>query len=77
MKEQPVGALLEQLARKLKLELSIDRQAIQRAGLSLDQRISFSVSEVTTDELLQAVAKPAGLRARRRGAAVEVGPAKP
>jgi hypothetical protein len=77
VKEHRVGPLLEQLARQLKLELTIDRQAIGQAGISLDQRISFSVSDATVDELLQAAAKPAGLRAQRRGSAVEVGPAKP
>ncbi len=77
VKEQPVGPLLGQLARQLKLELTLDRQAILQAGISLEQRISFSVSDATVDELLQAAAKPAGLRAHRRGSAVEVGPAKP
>ena len=51
--EKPVGALLEQLARQLKLELSIDRQAIHRAGISLDQPVSFHVDKVTVDEFLK------------------------
>jgi hypothetical protein len=75
--QQPVGALLEHLARQLKLELSIDRQAIQRAGISLDQPVSFHVDKATVDELLEAAAKPAGLRVHRRGKTIEVGPAKP
>jgi hypothetical protein len=75
--QQPVGRLLEQLAQQLKLGLSIDREAIQRAGISLDQRVSFRVDKVTVDELLEAAAKPAGLRAQRRGKTIEVGPAKP
>jgi hypothetical protein len=77
VKQQPVGRVLEQLARELNLELVLDGPAIQRAGLSLDERVSFSVRQATTGELLEAAGKPAGLQARRRGHALEVGPAKP
>ena len=73
--KQPVGPLLQQLARQLKLKLAIDQQVLDRAGISLDQRISFSVKGVTVDELLQAAAKPAGLKVRRHGNTVEVVPA--
>ncbi len=75
--QKPVGALLEQLAGHLKLELVIDRQATARAGISLEQPVSFRVDKVTVDELLEAAAKPAGLRAQRRGQTIQVGPAKP
>ncbi len=75
--DQPVGPLLEKLGQELNLKLKIDRKALDQAGVSLDQRISFRVSEVTADELLEAAAKPAGLRVVRRGNTIEVGPAKP
>jgi hypothetical protein len=74
--KKPVGPLLEQLARQLKLELAVDKEAIDKAGISLDQRVSFSVKEATVDELFHAVVKPAGLKARRHGNVVDIGPAK-
>jgi hypothetical protein len=74
--KKPVGALLRQLAKQLKLELAIDQQALDRAGISLDQLVSFSVKEVTADELFRAAARPAGLSVHRRGHTVEVAPAE-
>lgn len=71
----PVGVLLQQIANKLGLELRIDQQAIQAAGLSLDRSISFEVQQATLDELLEAVLAPAGLAFRRTGKVVEVMPA--
>lgn len=73
----PVGVLLEQLAGKLGLELRIDHQAIQTAGLSLDRRVGFQVEQATLDELLDAVLSPAGLTFRRTGKVVEIMPAGP
>ncbi len=71
----PVGVLLKQIADKLGLELRIDHQAIQAAGLSLDRSVSFQVEHATLDELLDAVLSPAGLAFRRTGKVVEVVPA--
>ncbi len=71
----PVGVLLQQIADKLGLELRIDHQAIQAAGLSLDRSIALEVQEATLDELLEAVLSPAGLAFRRTGKVIEVGPA--
>jgi len=73
----PVGVLLKQLADKLGLELRIDQQAIQAAGLSLDRSVAFQVEQATLDELLDAVLSPAGLTFRREGKVVEVLPANP
>ena len=50
--QQPVGPLLKLLAKKIGLELAMDEQAIAAAGISLDQRVSFSVKDATVDELL-------------------------
>ena len=74
--KQPVGPLLRQLVGQLNLELRIDIEALRRAGISLDQHVSFSVKEVTVDALLEAVVKSTRLELRRRGNLVEVGPAK-
>jgi len=72
----PVGKVLEHLARQLKLELKIDRRALEQAGVSLEQRVSVDVKNVTVDELLLEVIKNCPLRYVRRGNVVEVGPAQ-
>jgi hypothetical protein len=72
----PLGTLLQQMAGRLNLDVKIDRQALQSAGVSLEQNIAFSVEDATLDELLQAALKPAGCTFRRLGKVVEVLPAK-
>jgi hypothetical protein len=72
----PVGVLLVQLAEKLGLELRIDRDAIEAAGISLDQTVSFGVENATADELLEALLAPAGLAFRRTGKVLQVFPAR-
>jgi len=69
----PVRELINQLAGQLKLEVRVDRKALEQAGISLDQRVTFSVTDATVDELLQAVLKPAGLTFRRDGQVLEIG----
>jgi len=69
----PLNGLLDELARRLNLELKIDRQALDQAGISLQQNIRFSVEEATLDELLGAVLAPAGCTFRREGSVVEIG----
>ena len=76
VQDVPVGVILEKLAARLKLDLRIDHGALQRAGISLKQRVSISVQNVTVDELLFEVIKPTPLRFRRRGNVVEIGPAE-
>lgn len=72
----PLGQLLEQLAAQLALELRIDRQALEQAGISLQQPVSFSVKEATLDELFEAVLAPAGCTFRRRGNVLQIRPAE-
>ena len=72
--DQPAGALLRQLAVQLKLDLRIDDEGLQKAGISLEGRVAFSVKDATIDELLAAVVEPLGLAWRRRGNVVEIGP---
>jgi hypothetical protein len=70
-----LGPVLEQLADRLDLELRIDREALQQAGISLEDLVSFSVKNATIDELLKAVLAPAGCTFRREGKVVEIRPA--
>lgn len=72
----PLNGLLEELARRLNLEWKIDRAALDRAGISLDQNIIFSVENATLDQLLDAVLKPAGCTFRRHDKTVEILPAE-
>lgn len=73
--ELPLRAVLEYLARNLKLEMQVDEAALQAAGLSLDRRVSFQVENVSLDQLLEAAVKPAGLAAKRQGQKVQIVPA--
>jgi hypothetical protein len=76
--DAPVGQVLRAIAKdpKLNLDLRIDQQALQEAGISLDQPISFSVQNASLDELLTEVVKPARLKFRRHGNVVEIAPAE-
>lgn len=74
VQEQPIGKLIEALGRQLKLEIRLDQAVITQAGVSLDQRVSFRVNQVTLDALLEAALKPAGLVHRHEGAAIIVTP---
>ncbi len=72
----PMDRLLQELAGKLQLDLRIDREALEKAGISPGVEVSFSVREATLDEMLQAIVRPAGCVFRREGALVEVFPAR-
>ena len=72
---QSAGALLRQLADRLKLDLRIDVDGLRRAGISLDQRILLRVENATIYELLLEVVGPLRLDVRRDGNVVEIGPA--
>jgi len=71
-----LGPVLEQLAATLNLELKIDHEALERAGISLEQPVSFSTKDATLDELLEAVLKPAGCTFRREDNVIEIRPAQ-
>jgi hypothetical protein len=75
VREVPVGQVLEDVAKKLKLDVRIDDKALAAAGVSLDQRVSVAVENVTVDELLRQVTAPAHLQFHRSGKVVEIGPA--
>jgi hypothetical protein len=67
--------LLEEYAKRLGVQLKIDREAFTRAGISLDQIVSFSVTDATIDELFQAIAASAHCTCHRAGSVIEVSPA--
>ncbi len=74
VEHQPVGPVLQAIASQLGLELSIDQAAVQRAGVSLEQRISIQGEGGSVDELLEEVCRAAGLAFRRKGRVVEIRP---
>jgi len=73
---KPLGQVLEHFARQLELELRIDHEALEQAGVSLEQLVSFSVQNATFDELFEAALEPVGCTFRRRGNVIEIRPAK-
>ena len=74
----PVGKVFEFLAQhpKLKLDFRIDHKALDQAGISLEQRVSVDVKNVSVDELLREVIKNCSLKYVLRGRVVEIGPAQ-
>ena len=76
VQEKPIGEVLRQLAKRLELDLQIDDQAIEDANISLTQRVSVTVENVTIDELLSELLKSTGLAFHRTEKTVEIFPAK-
>jgi hypothetical protein len=73
---KPLGPVLRQLADRLGLELRIDEEALQAAGISLDQRISATIEDASVDDVLRELLKSTGLQFHRRQQVVEIFPAK-
>jgi hypothetical protein len=74
VQEQPVGAVLTQLATRLGWKLDVDTAALWAAGRSMDTRVSFAVENADADQLLDAVLAPAELKAERHGDRVSIKP---
>jgi hypothetical protein len=74
VQEQPVGAVIRQLAERLSWSIEFDEAAIREAGRSLDTRVSFAVENSKEEELLEAVLKPAGLDFHRDGERLRIVP---
>jgi hypothetical protein len=72
VQEKPVGAVLEELASRLKFELRMDRSALEAAGISLDQRVSVKLENPTLEDVLRELLKSTPLTYHRRGKAVEI-----
>jgi hypothetical protein len=70
----PLGRLLKSLADTLGLELKLDEEAVIAAGISLDQLVSIDAKEVTTLELFERLAGPAGLNVKIDGTSIVVTP---
>ena len=75
VRAKPLGPVLRQLAQRLGLELKLDEQAIGRAGISLEQRVSVLVENASVDQLLRELLKSTGLTFHRRQNVVEILPA--
>jgi hypothetical protein len=70
----PVGAVLENLAKRLGLELHFDQPAIDRAGIKLDKLVTVNVENASIDEMLRATLEGAQLTFKRTGRRVDVFP---
>jgi len=75
--EHRLDDMLEQLSKLLDVEFQMDRPAVERAGISMDQLVTVKVEGATLDELLAAVLEPAGLKGVRQGRIVTVTPREP
>ena len=65
LENQPVGLVIEQLARQLKLQITWDEASLKATGRSRQALVSCDVKDVGIDQLLAAILEPAGLLARR------------
>jgi hypothetical protein len=63
IRETPLRALLEKLSEPAygQLVFDYDAEALARAGINLDQRVTFEVKTATIEQLLEAALKPVGL----------------
>jgi hypothetical protein len=61
VQEQPLRAVIGALIQRLNWPVDVDEQALREAGISLDQRVTFEVKDVSQEELLEAMLRPAGL----------------
>jgi hypothetical protein len=72
VQEQPVGAVLQELSKRLQWAIQVDEESIKAAGRSLDKRVSFSVENADQEHLLEALLRPAGLDFRLEDGRVRV-----
>lgn len=73
VRQQPVGAILKHVAQQTGHQLELDELSEVERNL-LTERVSFEVANATLDELLQAICKPAGLRANSQSGTITVEP---
>ena len=64
---QPVGAVIEQLAKQLSLEVTWDENSLAAAGIRRDTPVSCRVKNAGIDKLLESILSPAGLASQREG----------
>ncbi len=75
VQEKPLKPVLQQLAKRLKLDLRWEEAAIAAAGISLDQRVTLRIENASVDELLSGLLKGTGLTYQRKQSMVEIRPA--
>jgi hypothetical protein len=73
---KPVGAVVDQLARQLQLEVVWDESLSTAPNAGRNATTSCDVRSANLEELLKAVLAPAGLAFERDGQRVEIRPAK-
>jgi hypothetical protein len=71
---RPLGDVLREIERSTPYRFVYDRERMTRAGASLHELTSFDVVDADIDGLVQALLKPAGLRAERKGTTIEITP---
>lgn len=74
IRNKPLREVLDLLSARMNLEFQINEDVLRKAGLSLDQQISFEVRHATVDELLEKIFHPLRLSFQRRGHVVLVQP---
>jgi len=72
IRDEPLGAVIRQLADRLGLELRMDAEAIAAAGVSLDRRVSLTIENATVDDLFHQLLDPTGLYFDRRHRVLEI-----
>lgn len=72
---QPLGALIKEIARRLQLEAEFDGPALVEAKVSLDRLVSVELKSGSVKELLDKVMKPYGLDYEIEGKKLKVRPA--
>lgn len=60
----PLDELLDTVAKRLGLELAIDRESLARSGIAAGEIVRLSVADASRGELLDAILEPLGLRWR-------------
>lgn len=72
LKNQPLGRVLDQLAKQLKLEVEWDKQPLGASSAIRDKLVSCDLENVDLDVLLKSILEPAGLHCRREGQRITV-----
>jgi hypothetical protein len=72
--DQPISAVVELVAKKLDFVVAYDEAAIKAAGISIEQRVTLNVKQVTLEDLLDEILNPAGLTHRRSGRRLVIRP---
>jgi hypothetical protein len=74
LKNQPTNAVLLELARRLNLDLKVDEATLNKAGVSLDAKITVDVTQVDLETLLETIGRSSGLSLMATDAELLVAP---